>query len=469
MRNGVQLVLLSTAVAFALAHKCPAQAQAERNDAKTHRQEPPRKSDGKHAEPALAGIWRADSVSMALPDGSRKTLAGSDRPMCLIFSEKTCTMWLGDTIVSSTSYSLDPKHDPWTIDMKSKEDVLLGICAKKDDNLTISLDDRGTGRPRDFDKEKHGMVFVLRQFRGVPLQVMNADGGNRRPFPVMSDYTSCGSPRWSRDGRKLVLDGWRSWAGENYYQSHVLVVNADGSGPKDLGDGTLPSMSPDGKKIAYIRFGANYGVWIMDADGTNKESIHQGSGTGESVDWSPKKAELAYSTNEPNPYGGGANPYGGGANLCVLDLKTRESRALLKKKYQQIHWGFAWSPDGKWIAFLGILPGGRSEVAVVHAQGQAKGFRVLLSEEKVPDLKKIDGYISWRPDGKQFLIGLKMGKDVNTQLYCLDMEGKAPPRKLAGQDAAQTNFIPAWSPDGKTIVYAYAKGTRPTSQKVEKK
>jgi Tol biopolymer transport system component len=104
-------------------------------------------------------------------------------------------------------------------------------------------------------------------------------------------------------------------------------------------------------------------------------------------------------------------------------------------------------------------------VAVVHAQGQAKGYRVLLSEENTPDLKKIDGYFSWRPDSKRFLVALKMGNDINEQLYCVDPEGKAPPQKLAGQDAARTNFIPAWSPDGKTIVYAYAKGNRPANQK----
>jgi Tol biopolymer transport system component len=193
----------------------------------------------------------------------------------------------------------------------------------------------------------------------------------------------------------------------------------------------------------------------MNADGTNMESIEARGG---SVDWSPKNAELAYSTND-----------GDGANLWVRDLKTLESRSLLEKKYQQIHWGFSWSPDGEWIGFQGILPGGRSEVAVVHARGQAKGYRVLLSEENTPDLKKIDGYFSWRPDSKRFLVALKMGKDINVQLYCVDPEGKAPPQRLAGQDAAQTNFIPAWSPDGKTIVYAYAEGNRPANQKAAEK
>ena len=62
-----------------------------------------------------------------------------------------------------------------------------------------------------------------------------------------------------------------------------------------------------------------------------------------------------------------------------------------------------------------------------------------------------------------------MGDDVNEQLYCIDLDGKAPPRKLAGQDAVQTNFIPAWSPDGKTIVYACAKGKRPAIKEAAEK
>ena len=218
---------------------------------------------------------------------------------------------------------------------------------------------------------------------------MNFDGGGRRTFAVMSDYTSCGSPRWSRDGHKLAFDGWRSWTGQDYYQSHIFVANADGSGAKDLGDGSLPSMSPDNRHLAYVRFGANYGVWLMNADGTNKELIQARGG---SADWSPNKAELAYSTNDD-----------GKANLCVRDLRTRGNRLLLEEKYQSVHWGFSWSHDGKWIAFQGTLPGGRSEVAVVRAEGQARGYRVLLSEENTPDLKKIDGYFSWRPDGKQSL------------------------------------------------------------------
>jgi uncharacterized protein (TIGR03067 family) len=401
------------------------------------------------------GIWRGTLTVMS-EAGKPRTFPDeqSKAPFSAVISKDKLLLWNGDQKAAEMACRLDPAQAPAAINVRFQGRESLGIYKLDGDKLLIRINDAGAGRPKDFDAKVNNIAMQLRRFQGVPLVLMNADGSNRRPFAVMSDYTSCGSPRWSRDGRKLVFDGWRSWTGQDYYQSHVFVINADGSAPKDLGDGSLPSMSPDGKQIAYIRFGANFGVWTMNADGTNKESIHERGG---SVDWSTKKAELVYSTNDND-----------GGNLCVRDLNTQETRTLLEKKYQQIHWGLSWSPDGEWIAFQGILPSGRSEAAIVHAEGQAKGYRVLLSEEKTPDLKKIDGYFSWRPDGKQLLVALKMGNDVNKQLYCVDLDGKSRPRKLAGQDEGRTNFIPAWSPDGKTIVYAYAPGSRPANQKAAK-
>ena len=97
---------------------------------------------------------------------------------------------------------------------------------------------------------------------GEPLLAINGDGSNLRKLVAMPDYTSIGSPDWSRDGTRIAFDAWRSSIGETYVDGHVFVVNADGGKPIDLGPGAMPSWSPDGKRIVFCQYSPNQGVWI---------------------------------------------------------------------------------------------------------------------------------------------------------------------------------------------------------------
>ena len=214
MNRVIQFVLFSTAVVLALAGNGRAQSPADRDDSKTDAKKTERKADGKGPEPTLVGTWRADSISMALPDGSRKTLDGTEQPVSVIVSTKTCTLWIGTKVVATMDYVLDAKHEPWNIDMKSKEGEMLGICVKRGDKLEISLDDRAKDRPADFDKQKHGMVLDLRRYFGSSLLVMNADGSNLHKILTMPDFTFVGSPSLSHGGDRIAFDGWRSVMGE---------------------------------------------------------------------------------------------------------------------------------------------------------------------------------------------------------------------------------------------------------------
>lgn len=184
------------------------------------------------------------------------------------------------------------------------------------------------------------------------------------------------------------------------------------------------------------RYSPNYGVWIMNADGTGKELVDEGW----SIEWCPKGNRVAYTT------------YRDGANILVRDLGKGEGRTLLDKEYRQIYWGMAWSPDGQWIAFKGITPDGKAELAAVHVEGQSKGFKILLPKA-MPDVKDILWASSWGGDGKRLIASLVGPKGGPRQLYFLDFAEKEPPQLVPGQDPTWANSEMAWSADGKKLAF----------------
>jgi uncharacterized protein (TIGR03067 family) len=445
VKRASRFVLLSSAVVLAVAGNGAGQGRATRSD------QTDGKTIGKQLQPTLVGPWRAQSVSMLMPDGSRRTHAGTNQPVSVIFSEKTCTMRSGTKVLTEMSYALDPKPDPWTIDMKSKDGALVGICALKGNNLRISLDDSAAGRPRDFDQKKHGMVLVLQRFRSTSLVVMNADGDNPHAILTMSDFTFVGSPKWSNDGSKITFDGWRGVMGESTGDAHIFVVRADGNGVKDLGPGALPSWSPDDKQITFCRYGPERGVFIMNADGSEPRQI---DAEGWGSQWSPQRNEIAYTVYQQK-----------GAVLCVYDVAKHDRRELVHKAYGQIYWGITWSSNGDSICFKGVLPDGGNEIAALSAKGEKEGFKVLLPSSAKPEAGNSSSTLSWGSD-KQILVCMQKKSDRGRRLYVIDAAAVKPPRLFSNFPASWVCDNVAWSCDGKKVVMT-ARAVEPQTKKTK--
>jgi Tol biopolymer transport system component len=83
-----------------------------------------------------------------------------------------------------------------------------------------------------------------------------------------------GSPRWSHDGRRILYD---SMPGVEFQLLHIKVIDIGKDRPmlSDLGPGACPAWSPDDRRIALLLnpgsiHGAEPGIWVMEADGTQR-------------------------------------------------------------------------------------------------------------------------------------------------------------------------------------------------------
>ncbi len=118
---------------------------------------------------------------------------------------------------------------------------------------------------------------------------------------------------------------------------YIYVMNADGSKQRRLTRGESPAWSPDGRRLAYVRFGAADDVgeiWIANADGTGARKINFGFAPA----WSPDGMKIAFAAGESELGGILVMNADGGAVRQLTKLRANEGDP-------------AWSPDGRKIAF----------------------------------------------------------------------------------------------------------------------
>lgn len=251
---------------------------------------------------------------------------------------------------------------------------------------------------------------------------------------------------WLRDGSVVYSSNASG-------KPDLWKVNADGTGTQqlttDAGYNTFPSVSPDGRYLAFVSdrsaSGGNVGVWRIDANGSNPKQLTFGQ-----LDldprFTPDGAAIVYSSIQSGKRTLWKVPSEGGSPAQILDVLS---------EYPVM------SPDGKWLA-CSYRDEKTSAAAKFAVLPLAAALSWPVNGEPVAPTIAFDiptapwRLVRWATDSQSLTYAASLTGTSN--IWSQPITGGAP-RKLTSFSSSHI-FGFDWSPDGKSLALARGIETR---------
>ena len=235
-------------------------------------------------------------------------------------------------------------------------------------------------------------------------------------------------------------------------------MDPDGTGIErisDFGRNWDPDWSPDGTKIAFASLRDlnpyNTEIYVMDADGSNLVRLTYNTVIDSDPEWSPDGEKLVFTSS-----------LGGDRELWVMNSDGSDLHRLRDAP------GFegyaAWSPDGSAIAFSAgtYPPPPPPPPAPPPPPPPPSTSSIYLVSPEGTDLRRLtynsayDLMPAWSPDGATIVFASTLRGNGFADLYAIDADG-SDQRRLTVSPYSDED--PVWAPDGTKILFTRTIGS----------
>jgi Tol biopolymer transport system component/C-terminal processing protease CtpA/Prc len=254
--------------------------------------------------------------------------------------------------------------------------------------------------------------------RDFAIWIQRTEGGQATPVPV----TLRGAPAAAGIERLTLTTGFQELALSPDGKKVAVIVHGElfAASAKDGGDATrvttTPGLesqvvwAPDSRRVVYAadREGSSK-LYMYDFATRAETPLAPGAGSDVSPRFSPDGKSLIFARD--------------GRELRILDVATKRDRLLARGYFDRPPFTserpYAWSPDGRWVAYL--TSAGNRQFTNVHVIAASGGESRQVSWVA----NAFGNTISWSPDGTYLLFDSGQ-RTEDGQVARIDLQPRTP-------------------------------------------
>ena len=258
------------------------------------------------------------------------------------------------------------------------------------------------------------------------VYTINSDGSNDKK--IIESNIGLSGTEWSPDGTKILVCGIITPTSPHL----IYIMNADGTNLQNLSQLTealLPRWSTDGNRITFTKFFPEQDyrseIWMMNADGTDQESITDGQGSS----FFANGTKLIYTSDKT----GNAEIY-----TCNIDGTSQ----LKITNTAESEYNVDVSPDGTRLVYtLQVNPTDIKTWEIYHMNMDGTNVNKLTNNNY------LDEQARWSPDGKQIAFISSRGSATDgPEVYIMNADGTNVKKITNANGRSNSANVPSWKP-----------------------